>query len=841
MSPLTRRGKIEDTMARLFLIDTFGFIFRAFHARARMGAPPMRTSTGVSTEAVFILHNMVKKLRQTYHPEYLAAVYESLGPSFRSEEFTDYKANRAETPPELLEQIPLVKRMLQAMRIPVLEYERYEADDVIGTLAVQARQEGMEAVIVSSDKDMLQLVGGGVTMLNPAKEDATYDREGVKEFMGVYPEQIADFLALVGDSVDNIPGVPGIGKKGAAELLAKYGSVAGLLEHLDDLKPKQRAGIEEGREVLAMSQRLATIATDVPLGVSLPSLAAQEPDRPALEAIYRELEFFTFLRDLGDAPDETPEDYGPADDLAAYTADAKITGIAAFDNAIGAAIAPGSARSAPEEAAQAFLASPQPKIVHDWKALLTKFPNLQGVTRDVMLECFLLTADGGNAAFDSMCQVYLQKKPGARADQRADMVLRLAEKLDITPFADVYKDMDLPLVPVLADMERTGVRIDSEQLARMSERMLAEIDRLTAEIHQLAGHEFNINSPVQLGKVLFEELGIASAGKTGKGKQLSTAADVLESLAPDYPICAKVLEYRGLVKLRGTYVEALPQLVNAESGRLHTTFNQTGAATGRLSSINPNLQNIPVRTELGREIRAAFVPRPGWKLVVADYSQIELRLLAHMSLDEVLVDAFRNGEDIHTRTAAEVFGASPMFVTPEMRRAAKAVNFGIVYGQTSFGLASALGIPRHEADKYIKSYFARYAGVKRFIDETIAHVRETGYAETLYGRRRPIPDITSKNPNVRGFAERTAVNTPLQGTAADLIKVAMIQIHDELRTANMESKMILQVHDELVFEAPPAEVEPLRAMVKRLMEDVRELNVPLVVEVGEGDNWRDAK
>ncbi len=841
MSPLTRRGKIEDTMARLFLIDTFGFIFRAFHARARMGAPPMRTSTGVSTEAVFILHNMVKKLRQTYHPEYLAAVYESLGPSFRSEEFTDYKANRAETPPELLEQIPLVKRMLQAMRIPVLEYERYEADDVIGTLAVQARQEGMEAVIVSSDKDMLQLVGGGVTMLNPAKEDATYDREGVKEFMGVYPEQIADFLALVGDSVDNIPGVPGIGKKGAAELLAKYGSVAGLLEHLDDLKPKQRAGIEEGREVLAMSQRLATIATDVPLGVSLPSLAAQEPDRPALEAIYRELEFFTFLRDLGDAPDETPEDYGPADDLAAYTADAKITGIAAFDNAIGAAIAPGSARSAPEEAAQAFLASPQPKIVHDWKALLTKFPNLQGVTRDVMLECFLLTADGGNAAFDSMCQVYLQKKPGARADQRADMVLRLAEKLDITPFADLYKDMDLPLVPVLADMERTGVRIDSEQLARMSERMLAEIDRLTAEIHQLAGHEFNINSPVQLGKVLFEELGIASAGKTGKGKQLSTAADVLESLAPDYPICAKVLEYRGLVKLRGTYVEALPQLVNAESGRLHTTFNQTGAATGRLSSINPNLQNIPVRTELGREIRAAFVPRPGWKLVVADYSQIELRLLAHMSLDEVLVDAFRNGEDIHTRTAAEVFGASPMFVTPEMRRAAKAVNFGIVYGQTSFGLASALGIPRHEADKYIKSYFARYAGVKRFIDETIAHVRETGYAETLYGRRRPIPDITSKNPNVRGFAERTAVNTPLQGTAADLIKVAMIQIHDELRTANMESKMILQVHDELVFEAPPAEVEPLRAMVKRLMEGVRELNVPLVVEVGEGDNWRDAK
>ncbi|HEU0121661.1 MAG TPA: DNA polymerase I [Bryobacteraceae bacterium] len=828
-------------MPRLFLIDTFGFIFRAFHARARTGAPPMRTSTGISTEAVYILHNMVRKLRQTYKPEYIAAVYESLGPSFRSEEFADYKANREETPQDLLDQIPRVKQLLQALRIPVLEYERYEADDVIGTLACQARREGMEAVIVSSDKDMLQLVGDGVTMLNPAKDDATYDRDGVKEFMGVWPEQIADFLALVGDSVDNIPGVPGIGKKGAADLLAKYGSVAGLLEHLGDLKPKQRQGIEDGREVLAMSQRLATIATDVPLGIQLADLAAKEADRPALEAIYRELEFFTFLRELGDAPEEAPEDYGETEDLAAYAAGAAVVGVAAFDGHVGVALQAGMARQGPEAAAGAFLESSQDKVVHDWKALLTRFPTLQGVTRDVMLECFLLTADGGNAAFDSMCQVYLGKKPGARADQRADMALRLAGKLDISPFADLYRKMDLPLVPVLAEMERTGVRIDSDQLGRMSGRMLAEIDRLTAEIHGLAGREFNINSPQQLGKVLFEEMGLPSGGKTGKGKQISTAADVLEGLALDYPICAKVLEYRGLVKLRGTYVEALPLLVRPDTGRVHTTFNQTGAATGRLSSINPNLQNIPVRTELGREIRAAFVPRPGWKLVVADYSQIELRLLAHMSLDPVLVEAFQNGEDIHTRTAAEVFGASPMFVTPDMRRSAKAVNFGIVYGQTSFGLAAALGIPRGEADKYIRNYFARYSGVKQFIDATIAKVRETGYAETLYGRRRPIPDISAKNPNVRGFAERTAVNTPLQGTAADLIKVAMIRIHAALREAGMEAKMILQVHDELVFEAPPAEVERLRVMVKEMMEGVRELAVPLVVEVGEGVNWRDAK
>jgi len=826
-------------MPRLFLIDTFGFIFRAFHARARSGAPPMRTSTGVSTEAVFILHNMVRKLCQTYKPEYIAAVYESLGPSFRSEEFADYKANRDETPQELLEQIPLVKRLLEAMRIPVLEYERYEADDVIGTLACQARNEGMEAVIVSSDKDMLQLVGNGVTMLNPAKDDATYDRDGVKEFMGVWPEQVADFLALVGDSVDNIPGVPGIGKKGAADLLEKYGSVAGLLEHLEELKPKQRTGIEEGREVLAMSQRLATIATDVPLGVALADLSVKDADRPALEAIYRELEFFTFLRELGSAAEETAEDYGTTEDLASFADGSQAVGLAVANGEVGVAIRAGVARRSAEGAA--VIRSDRAKIVHDWKGLMTQFPALRGVTRDVMLECFLLTADGGNAAFDSMCQVYLQKKPGAGADERADLVLRLAEKLDITPFAELYQEMDLPLVPVLAEMERTGVRIDSEQLGRMSERMLAEIDRLTGEIHGLAGHEFNINSPVQLGKVLFEELGLPAGGKTGKGKQISTAADVLEGLAADYPICAKVLEYRGLVKLRGTYVEALPQLVRPETGRVHTTFNQTGAATGRLSSINPNLQNIPVRTELGREIRAAFVPRPGWKLVVADYSQIELRLLAHMSLDEVLVESFRNGEDIHTRTAAEVFGAAPMFVTPDMRRSAKAVNFGIVYGQTAFGLATALGIPRGEAEKYIKNYFARYAGVKRFIDETIARVRETGFAETLYGRRRPIPDITAKNPNVRGFAERTAVNTPLQGTAADLIKAAMIRIHAEMAAERMESKMILQVHDELVFEAPPAEVEPLRAMVKRLMEGVRELAVPLVVEVGEGENWRDAK
>jgi DNA polymerase-1 len=821
-------------MPRLFLIDSFGFIFRAYHARARSSAPPMRTTTGVATEAVFIFHNMVRKLRQTYKPDYIAAVYESLGPTFREEEFKDYKANREETPPDLIEQIPLVKRLLEALRIPVLEYDKFEADDVIGTLAKRARAEGIETVIVSSDKDMLQLVEDGITMLNPAKDDTVYDRNGVMEFMGVWPEQIADFLALVGDSVDNIPGVAGIGKKSAAELLGKYGSVAGMLEHLDELKPKQRQGIEEGRETLAMSQRLATIDTRVPIDVPLASLASADADRAALESIYRELEFFTFLRELGaDAVSDIAEDYGTLDSAAALAAFAP-SAIALFDGQVGVARKAGEARTCSYETAAAWIESDQPKIAHDTKAVLTTFPNARGLTRDLMLECFLLTADGGNAAFDAMCEVYLQRKPGARADQRADLVFRLSEKLDASN-DPVYREIDLPLAPVLAAMERTGVRIDSEQLGVMSAKMETEIAALTTSIHSLAGHEFNINSPQQLGKVLFEEL------KLPAPKKMSTAADVLEGLVHEHPIAGRVLEYRGLTKLKGTYVDALPAMVNTSTGRVHTTFNQVGAATGRLSSVNPNLQNIPIRTELGREIRAAFIPRDGWRLVVADYSQIELRLLAHMSLDPVLVDAFRKGEDIHTRTASEVFGALPELVSAEMRRAAKAVNFGIVYGQTSFGLAAQLGIPKNEAERYIRSYFERYAGVKRFIDETIAKVRETGYAETLYGRRRPIPDMNAKNPNARGFAERTAVNTPLQGTAADLIKVAMIRIQGQLASSGMESKMILQVHDELVFEAPPSETDALRSLVKDTMEAVRELAVPLVVDAGEGANWRDAK
>jgi DNA polymerase-1 len=462
-----------------------------------------------------------------------------------------------------------------------------------------------------------------------------------------------------------------------------------------------------------------------------------------------------------------------------------------------------------------------------------------------MLYAFLLCADPASCSPESLAERYLNRKLNPAAGRQAEATLAIMEilrpELEAQELAGVYREIDLPLAPVLAQMETTGIRVDTEALSALSIRLQERLEGIAQEIYQIAGRTFNINSPQQLGKVLFEEMGLPTPVKWGKGKTISTAADVLEGLAPGYPIARLVLDYRQLAKLKGTYIDALPWLIRPETGRLHTTFNQTGAATGRLSSSNPNLQNIPIRTEEGREIRAAFVPEAGWDLVVADYSQIELRLLAHMSRDPVLMDSFLRNEDIHTRTAAEVFKVNPAMVTPEMRRSAKAVNFGIVYGQTPFGLAQALCIDRKEADLYIRRYFERYPGVRAFIDRTIAEVRQTGVAKTLLGRRRPIPDMQSRNPAARSFAERTAVNTPLQGTAADLIKMAMIRIAGLLAERHMQSRMLLQVHDELVFEAPPAEREGLMQLVKHEMETVYELSVPLIAETGAGPNWRDAK
>ena len=859
-TPSAYAGRLPSS--RLYLIDTFGFIFRAYHARARSGAPPMRTAAGLSTEAIFIFHNMLRKLMATFKPDYIAAIFESSEPTFRSEQFAAYKANRTEMPPDLGEQIPCIRRLIEAMRIPILEFPGYEADDVIGAIAWREPVKPLEVVIVSSDKDMLQLVNKRVFMLNPMKDDEWYDEAKVEEFMGVKPSQVSDLLALKGDAIDNIPGAPGIGDKGARDIIAKFGSVDAALDRAAEVERKMyRESLQNNRAQIELSKQLATIQTNIPVEWELAALRAQGPDVSGLKSLYKEFEFFSLLKDLPPEDDSATRDYATLSDAAGLSAwlsqrptDAPLAVALDLTNFfIGLSYRTGEGRAVPLtslEAVRSVLESPAaPKVVHDAKAFLIDLHKL-GVTsgnisEDVMLFAFLLNADPGGVSPQSLAERFLDRKLNAAAEQQAEAILAVADllrpQIDAQELRSVYRDIDLPLAPVLAHMEMTGIRVDTAVLSELSIRLSERIDAIAQKVYEAAGHPFNINSPQQLGKVLFEEMNLPSPVKYGKGKSISTAADVLEGLAPAYPVAQTVLDYRQLTKLKGTYIDALPLLIRPETQRVHTTFNQAGAATGRLSSSNPNLQNIPIRTEEGREIRAAFIPEPGWELVVADYSQIELRLLAHMSGDAVLVDSFSRDEDIHTRTAAEVFKINPLMVSPEMRRSAKAVNFGIVYGQTPFGLAQQLGITRKEAETYIARYFERYAGVREFIDKTIVEVRASGVAKTLSGRRRPIPDMHSRNPSARSFAERTAVNTPLQGTAADLIKIAMIRIARILAERKMQSRMLLQVHDELVFEAPPSERDDLRDLVKKEMETVYPLNVPLRVDTGIGSNWRDAK
>ncbi len=749
----------------------------------------MRTSAGLSTEAVFIFGNMLKKLMASFKPEYIAAIFESSEPTFRSESFAEYKANRAEMPQDLAPQIPYIRRLLEALQIPVLEFPSFEADDVIGAIAWRKQPKPCDVVIVSSDKDMLQLVNDRVFMLNPMKDDEWYDAAKVEQFMGVKPSQVADLLALKGDSIDNIPGAPGIGDKGARDLIARFGSVEAALDRASEVERKMyRESLLNNRDQILLSKHLATIHTEVPIEWDLASLRSKQPNNTALKSLYKELEFFSLLKDLAPEDDSATRDYATLTEeaelrewLEKRPANAPLAiSIDTTNGFLGLSYTIGQGRALPlanlEMVREALESESLPKIVHDAKAFLAAILPLgvspRNLADDVMLYAFLLNADPGGASPEALAERLLDRKLNAAAEQQAEATLTLAEMLRpqiaAQELSDVYHTIDLPLTPVLARMETTGIRVDTAVLSELSQRLAERIETIAAEIYSLAGHPFNINSPQQLGKVLFEEMNLPTPVKYGKGKVISTAADVLEGLAPAYPVAADVLDYRQLTKLKGTYIDALPQLINPKTGRVHTTFNQTGAATGRLSSSNPNLQNIPIRTTEGREIRSAFIPEDGWQLLVADYSQIELRLLAHMSQDAVLLDSFNRGEDIHTRTAAEVFKVDPAFVTSDMRRSAKAVNFGIVYGQTPFGLAQSLGIDRKEAELYIRRYFERYAGVREFIDRTIAEVRQTGVAKTLLGRRRPIPDMQSRNPSARSFAERTAVNTPLQGTAADL-------------------------------------------------------------------------
>ncbi len=902
----------EPAKGRVFLIDAMSYIFRAYHAMAR--GRPMSTRTGVPTAATYVFVNMLRKLLADFSPEYVAAVFDPAGPTFRDAQaaalttvrkfdlktqtfqetaYHGYKATRAETPPDLLQQIPYIRRALAAHRIPIVEHAGYEADDVLGTLARQAAELSYPVYVVSNDKDMLQLVGENIWVLNPPKDNLLLDAAKVEEVLGVPPEKVVDVMALRGDSVDNIPGAPGIGDKGSVELIRRFGSVEQALDRAAEVEKKTyRESLLHNREAVLLSKELATLKRNVPVELDLAAFAATAPDPDACRALFAELEFTSLLKEL--LPAAAP---GKIERRAAESAADVEAVIARVKDGGVLAVAFAAPRAAPEEAKEeedeappllAAVALPAteegdegaiaaaagdvlvlrfdggpaaerlksaladatlPKAVHDSKAALHAMArqgaSLAGVRDDTLLYSYLLDP---TTARHSLADVALRRfstqLSGEIADA-ADVTLRLAPLLrrDVEDDAlmPVYRDLDLPLAPVLARMEAAGVKIDAGVLRTMSSRLEGECDAVARKIYELAGAEFNINSPKQLGDVLFNRLQLPKPVKYGRGKTVSTAVDVLEELAEHHEVPRRVLEYRQLSKLKSTYVDALPAMVDARTGRLHTTFNQAGTSTGRLSSTNPNLQNIPIRTELGREIRAAFIAEPGHLLLAADYSQIELRLLAHLSEDPLLVEAFRRGDDIHRLTAAEVFGVPPLAIDAEHRRRAKAVNFGIVYGLSPFGLAQQLDIETHEARKFIDNYFEKYQGVRRFIDRTLEETRREQRVRTLFGRVRPIPDINSKNPNQRGFAERTAVNTPLQGTAADLIKLAMIRIDAELLARSLRTFMTLQVHDELVFEAPEDEVETVRSMVKDKMENAYTLLVPLVVDVGVGRNWRDLK
>ena len=903
---------------RIFLIDTMGFIFRAYHAMERMGRP-MSTKTGIPTSATYVFVNMLRKLRSDFGPQYLAAVFDVAAPTFRDKQATaitsvrkfdsktqtyvdkpyeGYKANRKAMPDDLTQQVPYIRRALAAYRIPILEVPGFEADDVIGTLARKAVDDGYSVFIVSSDKDMMQLVNDRICVLNPPKDNLICDAAKVEEILGVPPDKIVDVMALRGDAIDNIPSAPGIGDKGSVELIQRFGSVEAALDHAAEVDRKTyRESLQNNRDNILIAKQLVTIDTNVAVEFEPEKMRAQEPDPVAARALFTELEFTTLVQDFLTESIELGEtEYREAKSAATVEAvlalarkPGAVLAIALESSATGP-IAPEADSSEEQETDQLSLTAAEPsaapaishrvaisaeagkaltvalddsetsaplkqaladesltKTVHNYKSAMHVLSQqgltLAGVRHDPLLYAYLLDPTYSTYGLSETAFRKFSLKMGPSPAEAADVTLRLTEKLraevNEAGLRKVYDEIDLPLVPVLARMEEAGVKLDCEVLAEMSQRLEHQIEAKAREIYDKSGFEFNVNSPKQLGDVLFNKLNLPKPMKYGKGKTISTAVDVLEGLAAEHEVPRMVLDYRQLSKLKSTYVDALPALLNSCTLRLHTTFNMAGSATGRLSSVNPNLQNIPIRTELGREIRAAFIAEPGHVLLSADYSQIELRLLAHFSDDRLLVEAYRAGEDIHTLTASQVFGVPPLMVEAEHRRRAKAVNFGIVYGLSPFGLSQQIGIDTKEAKRFIEAYFEKYSGVREFIDRTLEQARRDQKVTTLFGRVRPIPDIHSKNFNLRGFAERTAVNTPLQGTAADLIKIAMIRIDAELREHKLRSRMLLQVHDELVFEVPEGEVDTMKRLVTERMEHVHELKVPLKVEVGTGPNWRD--
>jgi DNA polymerase I len=841
-------------MKRLFIVDGHSHLFRAYHAVGYLS-----TSKGVPSHAVLILSTMLWKLIREEQPDYLGIALDPPGPTFRDALSAEYKATRTAMPGDLARQLPYVRRLFEALRTPVLEVSGFEADDVLATLVDKALADPtLEVVVVTGDKDLLQLVGPRVRVLSVVGrtgESILYDEAKVRERWGVEPGQIAEVLALMGDTIDNIKGVKGVGEKTAVKLIGQFGSVERLYENLTLVAGKLRETLAAGRKDALLSRELALLNRQVPLAFDLDAFRRVEPDWVKLRALWMEMEFSRLLKEL--PPPPAPAAAEPArlldgpDAIDAWLASVPAGAPLAVDWAgVATPPEPHIARLAlfppAADAAPASLAGRE-LIVHDAKPLVESWL-ARGVTppplHDTAVGAYLLNSARSTYRLEQVAmEAFGECPPDADPTQpigaRAEFVWRYwehaAAELRAHELWSIYEEIERPLIPVLALMERHGIRVDPARLEAFAKELERDLDNLTREIYQLAGEEFTIASPKQLGQVLFEKLKLPPVRRTKTG--YSTDADVLTELALGHPLPAKILEHRSLAKLKGTYADTLPGLVHPATGRIHTTFNQLVAATGRLSSQDPNLMNIPIRTELGRRIRQAFIPAAGWRFVAADYSQIELRILAHLSEEPAIIESFGRGEDIHTRTAAEVFRVAPDAVTSLQRTIAKSANYAILYGVSAFGLSQATRIDQKEAQRYISEYFASHPRVRAFIDRTLAEGRERGYVSTLLGRRRYLPELASGNPVARNAAERMAMNAPVQGTASDMIKIAMVRAQAALEARRLRARMLLQVHDELLFEAPPDEVEAVAALAREIMAAALPLKVPVVVDVKTGDDW----
>jgi DNA polymerase-1 len=889
---------MSATPQRLFLIDGSGYIYRAYFAIRHLS-----NSKGVATNAVYGFVNMLLKVVREQQPDHLAVVFDSKGPTFRHQLYPPYKANRAAMPEDLVPQVPLIKELVRAFNMPAIELPGFEADDIIATLAKRFAAEGLDVTVVTGDKDLMQVVAERIRLLDTMKDKVSGLEEVAARFGGT-PEQVIEVQALSGDSSDNVPGVPGIGEKTAVELIREFGSVDNLLANLDRVKGKRRENLATHAEQARLSKQLVTLRDDVPLELDYASFALSPPDREALTRLFKELEFHKLLQEFSSEQQASGDGYRcvlTAAQLAALVAALQSAGRFAVDTettgldplraelvGLSFAVTTGEGwylplghhyLGVPEQLPRALaidtlrplLEDPAIKkigqnIKFDALVLARAGMELRGVETDTMIASYLAQPAAKAHGLDALAsdllgyrtisysevtgsgkhqvgfeQVAIDKATTYAAED-ADITLRLAEKL--LPMVEesgqgwLFREVEMPLVEVLTAMERHGVRIDAAHLGGLSRELEGKLAALEEEIHGLAGGAFNIASPKQLGEVLFERLRLPRGRKTKTG--WSTDSEVLANLAEEHRIAALLLDHRSLAKLKGTYTDALPKLIHPETGRIHTSFNQAVTATGRLSSSDPNLQNIPIRTEEGRRIREGFIPAAGCVLLSADYSQVELRILAHMADVPALKDAFARGEDIHRRTASEVFGVFPEMVSDEQRRQAKTINFGVIYGMSAFGLAKQLNIGRREAQAFIDAYFAHYPGIQAFMDAKIAEARDQRYVSTLLGRRCAVPEIHSQNGAIRGYAERNAINYPVQGSAADIIKVAMVSIFARLARERLATKMVLQVHDELVFEVPAGEVDTVRELVRTEMEGAVQLSVPLAVEIGVGKNWREA-